>query len=188
MGAVGKPIQPTKQTFVQIERTALAEWGHFIMKHQRAASVLAHLTMLMDKQAAIVISHKTLAKICRCSLPTVKRAIEHLEQGQWIQVVQLGQAGTVNAYVINSRVAWCDARENMKMALFTARIVADAEEQTELTMSANKLRRIPIVHPPEQALQVGEWPLDAQSQFPGLETVAHGTPDQTDLEDAIAAS
>jgi hypothetical protein len=29
-----------------------------------------------------------------------------------------------------------------------------------------------MVHPPEQALPSGEWPLDAQVQIPGLETVA----------------
>jgi hypothetical protein len=175
---IGKPVVPKKQAFVQIEREALHEWARFMMKHQRAASVLGHMAALMDKQAAVAISHKTLAKLCGCGLNTVKRALDALEKGKWIQVVQLGPTGTVNAYVINSRVAWCDLRDNRKMAIFSARIVADAEDQTELTLSEDKLRRIPMVHPPEEALPAGEWPLDAQTQLPGLERVAVGQPDE----------
>jgi DNA-binding transcriptional regulator YhcF (GntR family) len=172
---IGKAAVPKKQAFVQIEREALHEWARFMMKHQRAASVLGHMTALMDKQAAVVISHKTLAKLSGCSLPTIKRALDDLEKGNWIQVVKIGPTGTVNAYVINSRVAWCDLRDNKKMAIFSARIVADAEEQDERTLSNEKLRRIPMVHPPEEALPSGEWPLNAQAQLPGIEAVAVGT-------------
>jgi hypothetical protein len=74
---------------------------------------------------------KTLAKLCGCGLNTVKRALDDLQKGRWIQVVQLGPTGTVNAYVVNSRVAWCDVRDNKKMALFSARVVADVEDQSE---------------------------------------------------------
>jgi hypothetical protein len=182
-GSIGKPVVPKKQTFIQIEREALHEWARFMMKNQRAASVLGHMTALMDKQAAVAISHKTLAKLCGCSLPTVKRALDALEKGSWIQVVQLGPTGTVNAYIINSRVAWCDLRDNKKMAIFSARIVADAEDQTALTMSEDKLRRIPMVHPPEEALPTGEWPLDAQMQLSGLEQVAVGQREKDDKAD-----
>jgi DNA-binding transcriptional regulator YhcF (GntR family) len=175
--AIGKAVVPRKQTFVQVERHALHDWGHFIMKHQRAGSVLAHMVSLMDKQAAIVISHKTLAKVCGCGLNTVKRALDDLQKGRWIQVVQVGPTGTVNAYVVNSRVAWCDVRDNKKMALFSARVIADVEDQSEATLSNDKLRRIPIVHPPEQALPAGEWPPGAQTQLPGLERVPVGASD-----------
>jgi hypothetical protein len=176
--SIGKPVVPKKQAFIQIEREALHEWARFMMKNQRAASVLGHMAALMDKQAAVVISQKTLAKLCRCGLNTAKRALDALEKGRWIQVVQLGPTGSVNAYVINSRVAWCDLRDNKKMAIFSARIVADAEDQTVVTMSGDKLRRIPIVYPPEEALPAGEWPLGAQVQLPGLETVAVGHSDE----------
>jgi hypothetical protein len=173
-GPIGKAVVSKKQSFVQIEREALHEWSRFMMKHQRAASVLGHLTALMDKQAAVAISHKTLAKICGCSLPTIKRALDDLQNGNWIQVVQLGPSGTVNAYVINSRVAWCDLRDNKKMAIFSARIVADSDDQSQQTLSNEKLRRVPIVHPPEEALPAGEWPEGAQTQLPGMEQIAVG--------------
>jgi hypothetical protein len=133
----------------------------------------------MDKQAAVVVSHKTLAKVSGCSLPTIKRALDDLEKGNWIQVVRVGPTGTVNAYVVNSRVAWCDVRDNKKMALFSARVVADVEDQPEATLSSDKLRRIPIVHPPEEALPAGEWPDGAQTQLPGLERVATGARDES---------
>lgn len=176
-GAVGKPVVPRRQTFVQIEREALIEWANFTRKKPTASALLQRLTGLMDKQGAVAVSHKTLAKMFGCSINTIKTAIADLEKGNWIQVVRIGPTGTVNAYVINSRVAWCDARDNKKMAIFSARIVADAEEQNERTLGTEKLRRIPIVHPPEEALPAGEWPLDAQTQLPGMETVATGQPD-----------
>jgi hypothetical protein len=90
--------------------------------------------------------------------------------------VRLGATGTVNAYVVNSRVAWCDLRE---MALFSARIVADVEDQTQQTLSSDELRRVPMVYPPEEALPAGEWPSGSQAQLPGLENVATGQPDES---------
>jgi hypothetical protein len=171
---IGKAAVPKRQEFVQIERAALHEWARWVMKHQRAASVLGHMVALMDKQAAVVISHKTLGKLCGCSQPTIKRALAELEKGNWIQVVRIGQTGSVNGYVVNAKLAWCDLRDNLKMALFSARIVADAEDQTEQTLSAKKLRRVPMLHPPEQALPAGEWPINAQTQLPGLERVTVG--------------
>jgi len=171
---VGKPVVPRRQMFVQIEREALIEWANFTRKKPTASALLQQLTAMMDKQGAIAISHRTLAKLSRCSINTVKTAISDLEKGNWIQVVRLGSTGTVNAYVINSRVAWCDLRDNKKMAIFSARIVADVEEQSERTLSNDKLRRIPIIHPPEEASPSGEWPDGAQTQLPGLEQVAVG--------------
>jgi hypothetical protein len=173
---IGKPIMPKRQMFVQIEREALIEWANFTRKKPTASALLQRLTAMMDKQGAVAVSHKTLAKLSRCSINTVKTAISDLEKGNWLQIVRLGSTGTVNAYVINSRVAWCDLRDNKKMAIFSARIVADVEEQTERTLSNDKLRRIPIVHPPEEALPAGEWPEGGQTQLPGLESVAVGKP------------
>jgi Helix-turn-helix domain len=181
-GEVGKPAVPKRQTFVQIEREALVEWANFTQKNPTASALLQRLTSLMDKQGAVAVSHKTLAKLCHCTDRTIRRAIEALENGRWLQVVKLGAAGTVNAYIINSRVAWCDLRDNRKMAIFSARIVADVEEQSEQTLRQDKLRRIPLVHPPEEALPAGEWPNGAQIQLPGLERVATGQPDENTAE------
>lgn len=179
-GEIGKPVVPRKQTFVQIEREALIEWANFTRKKPTASALLQRLTAFMDKQGAVAVSHKTLAKLCGCTVNTIKTALSDLEEGNWIQVIKIGTAGTVNAYVINSRVAWCDVRDNKKMAIFSARIIADVEDQREQTLSNDKLRRIPIVHPPEEVLPSGEWPLEAQTQLPGLERVATGQPNDED--------
>jgi hypothetical protein len=179
-GSVGRAVVPKRQTFVQIEREALIEWANFTQKNPTASALLQRLISLMDKQGAVAVSHKILAKLCRCTDRTIRRAIEELEKGNWIQVVKLGVAGTVNAYVINSRVAWCDLRDNKKMAIFSARIVADVEEQDERTLSNEKLRRIPMIHPPEEALPSGEWPLNAQAQLPGIEAVTVGAAEDKD--------
>jgi len=174
----GKPAHPKKQTFVQTERDAHVQWGKLVMSRPAAAAVMHQLVALMDRQNAVAISHQTLADVVGCNERTVRRALEYLQDQRWVQVVKIGRRGTVNAYVINERVAWADYRENKRLAIFSARIVADAKDQDAPALSKDKLRKVPIIHPPEQALPSGEWPPGEQAQLPGMEAVAEGWPDE----------
>jgi len=183
-----KPAVPKRQTFVQTERAAHVEWGKLAMSKPAAAAVMHQLIALMDRQNAVAISHQTLAELVDCNERTVRRALDHLQDQRWIQVIKIGKRGTVNAYVINDHVAWADYRDNKRLSIFSARIVADANDQDEATLTAHKLRKVPIIHPPEQALPSGDWPPGSQQTFEGMEPVAEGWPDgpqQTDLEDLI---
>jgi len=174
----GKPAHPKKQTFVQTERDAHVQWGRLVMSKPVAAAVMHQLVALMDRQNAVAISHQTLAELVGCHYTTVKNALRYLEDHRWVQVLRIGKRGTVNAYVINERVGWCDYRDNKRLAIFSARIIADAEDQSEAALSKDKLRKVPIIHPPEQALPSGEWPPGEQAQLPGMEAVAEGWPDE----------
>ena len=98
----------------------------------------------MGERNAIVISRATLASLMRCSEATVKRATQELKVGKWIQVVQIGGKGGLNAYVVNSAVAWGQKREHLHLANFTATVVANASEQDESTLEHCDLRRIPV--------------------------------------------
>ena len=49
-----------------------------------------HLVAQMDQSAAVVASHAALAAITGMSPSTIKRAINDLKAGNWIEVVQLG--------------------------------------------------------------------------------------------------
>lgn len=181
-----KPAVPKRQTFVQTERAAHVEWGRLVMSKPAAAAVMHQLIALMDKTNAVAISHSTLAELIGVHQTTVKKALKYLREHHWVQVVQLGPRGTVNAYVVNDRVAWADYRDNKRLSIFSARIVASAAEQDEATLSTTALRKVPIIHPPEQALPSGEWPQGSQPTFDGMEPVAEGWPEdqqQTDLED-----
>jgi len=57
---------------------------------------------------------------------TVQRAIERLEELQYIQVIKV-QGG--NAYAVNSDVAWKTGRDKKEYAVFNATVVAEWDEQ-----------------------------------------------------------
>lgn len=179
---VGKPVSPKVQTWVQTEREAHVQWGRLVVSNPLAAAVMHQLVAIMDRSNAVCISHQTLADLVGCHYTTVKRALKYLETNNWVQVVQVGPRGTVNAYVINERVAWADYRDNKKLAIFSARIVADAADQSQAALAPGKLRRVPIIHPPEEALPAGDWPPGSQGQLPGMESVLVGPPREDEPE------
>jgi DNA-binding transcriptional MocR family regulator len=134
-----------------------------------------HLVANMGHQNAVVISQKTLAKMVGCHVNTVNRALSDLEADNWIQVVQIGQTGSVNAYVVNSAVAWGETRDQIgRLSVFHASVVADAEDQPAGRLDRPELRKLPIIYPPEEAFPVGEGEPGAQIALPGLEPVIVG--------------
>lgn len=122
----------------------------------------------MDHQSALVASRATLAELENCSEATVKRAVADLKSGSWIEVVQVGGKGGVNAYVVNSRVAWADKRERLPGAIFTATVLASISEQESI--ETTPLRRIPTLYQGERQLPVGDGaPPPAQPELDGIE-------------------
>ncbi len=163
-----RPAEARHATWVQTERAAHEAWAQLVRSNQRAAALLHVLVANMDHQAAVVASRATLAKLVGYSEATVKRAVADLRADRWIEVVQLGGKGGVNAYVVNSRVAWADSRDRLSTAAFTARVLATADEQERIDTS--DLRRIPTLYPGEQQLPTGpgEDP-PSQPGLPGME-------------------
>ena len=117
----------------------------------------------------------------RCSERTIRNALTDLVKDRWVQVVQIGAAGTINAYVVNSAVAWGEKREHLRLAVFHAAVVSDAADQPEGALDRGALRRVPVIYPPEQALLAGEGEQGAQIALPGLEPVVEGRRDLVDL-------
>ena len=149
--ALGTPATYGRNTWIQTERKALETWANLTMTSPRASALLQHLVARMGHQNAVVISQKTLAKMMGCTSRTVQRALDDLIKGQWVQVVQIGAAGSVNCYVINSKVAWGEARDHLRLAVFTANVVADAEDQTPETLGHKKLKTIQVTYAPGAA-------------------------------------
>ena len=168
--AIGTPVKNKPGQWVQTERKAHEAWADLIGRKPRAAALLHHLVAQMGHQNAVVISQKLLAKIMGCSLRTVQYAVADLETERWIQVVKMNGPGTIAAYVVNDRVAFQGARENMRFSLFSAAVVADAEDQDAQTWAGGDLRRVPYLFPGERQLPDGpgaEPP--SQPSIPGLE-------------------
>ena len=129
----------------------------------------------MGHQNAVVASQKTLAKLMGCTTRTVQNALSDLAEDNWIQIVQVGTAGSVNAYVVNSAVAWGESRDQInRLAVFTANVIADADDQSPEMLEHGQLRTLPIIYPPEEALPHGDGEPGAQISLPGFEPVIEG--------------
>ena len=167
-----KPLPESKtQTWVQTERSSHEAWVDLIRIHPRAVSLLHVLVTHMDRQDAVVASRATLAELTHCSEATTKRAIATLKSEKWIEVVQIGGKGGVNAYVVNSRVAWADKRERLPDAIFTATVLARRDEQDSI--EATPLRLIPTMYPRERQLPTGSGEpenLNLELDLPAIHT------------------
>lgn len=159
-----------RQTWVQTDRAAHEAWGRLTISSPRAAALMHHLVAQMDQSAAVVASHAALASITGMSASTIKRAINDLKAGNWIEVIQLGGKGGALAFVINSNVGWATRRDKLHLAVFTARVIAVGDEQEQGYLERPALHQIPILTNGEQQLPTGpgEEP-PSQPSIDGLE-------------------
>jgi hypothetical protein len=168
--AIGVPAKNKPGQWVQTERKAHEAWANLIARKPRAAMLLHHLVAQMGHQNAVVVSQKTLGKLMGVTDRTVRSAVADLVAERWIQVIKMNGPGTVAAYVVNDRVAWGQPRDQLRLSVFSATVVADAEDQDTLTLEHAGLRRIPSLYPGEMQLPAGpgEDP-PSQPSMPGLE-------------------
>lgn len=166
---IGTPAKNKPGHWVQTERKAHEAWAGLIARKPRAAMLLHLLVAQMSHQNAVVVGQKTLAKLLGVSERTVRRAVEDLVAERWIQVVRLGR-GKEAAYVVNDRVAWGQPRNELRLSVFSAAVVADFDDQEAALLGDGELRRIPTLYPGERQLPAGpgEDP-PSQSLLPGTE-------------------
>lgn len=166
---IGKTSAHKPGQWVQTERKAHEAWARLISRKPRAAELLHHLVAQMGDQNAVVIPQKVLAQLMGRSLPTVERAVRDLVAERWIQVVRLGK-GKEAAYVVNDRVAWGQPRDQLRLSVFSATVVADLEDQDTTSLDHAELRRIPTLFPGERQLPSGDGePPPSQPSLDGLE-------------------
>ena len=89
---------------------------------------------------AVAISNTAFCKIIGKSRATVTRAIKHLADHNYVQIVKVG---TTNTYVVNEQVAFAGSRGQRK-AVFSATVVAHECEQDE-GWEQVKLKAIPVI-------------------------------------------
>jgi DNA-binding transcriptional MocR family regulator len=159
-------------SWVQVERAAMESWAKLAVENRRAASVMMVIVAQMGRHNALVVSQKTLAKLAGCSRATLQRALDMLREGNWIEVRQIGQTGTANAYIVNDRIAWSGARDSMRYSLFSAAVVISADEQPDRESLGfqTPLERLPVVYAGEQQLPTGAGLMPpSQPSLTGLE-------------------
>lgn len=159
-------------TWIQTERKAHEQWAILAVQHPRAAALLHVIVAQMGRHNALVVSQATLARLAKCHRRTVIRSLEVLSDCGWIDIRQIGENGTVNAYIVNDRVAWSGARDGIRYSLFSAAVlISDIEQPDQAELGAQPpLERIPTMHPGERQLPTGPG-LDPPTQPPlvGLE-------------------
>ncbi|MEN8517772.1 helix-turn-helix domain-containing protein [Burkholderia sp. RS02] len=141
------------QGFVQVSRKYLDELDELAFHSPAARKLLTSLVKAMNKQNAVMVSQESLVKLTGLSKPTVKRAVALLREQNWIEVVKVG---TANVYRVNSGVFWT-ARADGRWASFSAEVIANFDEQDEVTKATPtpKLRHIPYVQPDEDVIVAG---------------------------------
>jgi hypothetical protein len=167
MGAVGSSMGH----WVQVERKALELWGDLTARKPRAGQLLLILVGRMGDRNAVGISQKTIAKLMGCSVDTVQRAVRDLAEENYVQVVRMNGPGTVAAYVVNDRVAWGQPRDELRLSVFSATLVADAADQPESVINDTRpLKKLPRMLPGERQLPSGEGlPPPSEPTLPGME-------------------
>lgn len=166
---LGVPVQHKPGQWVQTERRAHEAWANLIARKPRAAELLHHLVAQMGHQNAVVVPQGVLAKLMGRSLDTVQRAVRDLVAERWIQVVRIGK-GKEAAYVVNDRVAWGQPRDQLRLSVFSATVIADLADQDTASLDHVDLRRIPALFPGERQLPMGDGePPPSQPSLDGLE-------------------
>lgn len=166
------PERRPRGNWVQTERAAHEAWAALIRKSPLAAQVMHILTSQVGEHNAVVISQKVLADLVEGSERGVRGALSLLKKDRWIEMRQIGGRGTVNAYIINDRVAWSGKRDGIRYSLFSARVVVSEAEQPDQDQldQLEPLRRIPSVYNGEGQLPSGDGlPPPSEPSLPGME-------------------
>lgn len=163
----GQSVVPAGHTWVQTERKAHEAWGRLAVKNPRASAMLHQLVALMGSGNVVVVSMPDLAAIMGCTARTLYRAADDLIDDGWIQRIKV--SGRVYGFAVNAEVAWAGFRgAKFDAGVFSANVVAP---MAELQSPPKKLRRVPLLFPPEEralAMETGGEP-GSQTQFPGME-------------------
>lgn len=166
------PDKRAAGAWVQTDRSAHEDWARLSVKSPRASALLHLLAARVGEHNAVVVSQAVLAKMMGCNRRTIIRAVEDLIAGGWMETRQIGDRGTVNAYVLNDRVVWHGARDGLRYSLFSAQVLVSEEEQSDRGELGQQepLRRLPRLFPGEQQLPAGGGlPPPSEPSLPGLE-------------------
>jgi len=166
------PEKAPSGQWVQTERAAHEAWAALMRENPSAAMLMHLLVARVGQNNAVVVSQKNLGELMGKSRDTVKRALATLKDRHWIEVRQIGQNGTVNAYIINDRVAWTGKRDGIRYSLFTASVVTSDDEQPDRAELGQQepLRRLPNLYRGEQQLPAGDGlSPPSEPSLPGME-------------------
>jgi len=184
-----KKTEVKRTTWVQTEKAAHEAWAALIGKSPKAAQLMHLLTARIGDNNAVIISQKNLMRLMGCSRRTIQRALNTLSADRWIEIRQIGETGSVNAYVLNDRVAWMQPRDNLRYSLFSATVIVSDDEQPDHDDldTLKPLRKLPIAGELQNPAGAG-LPPPSQPSLPSMEPDLPATGYQIDIEDFTNAN
>ena len=184
-----KKTEIKRTTWVQTEKAAHEAWAALIGKSPKAAQLMHLLTARIGDNNAVIISQKNLMRLMGCSRRTIQRALNTLSADRWIEIRQIGETGSVNAYVLNDRVAWMQPRDNLRYSLFSATVIVSDDEQPDHDDldTLKPLRKLPIAGELQNPAGDG-LPPPSQPSLPSMEPDLPATGYQIDIEDFTNAN
>jgi hypothetical protein len=151
--------KPATFGWLQFEKKALKELQTLAIKSPAAMGTLMYMVNRMSRSNALVVSQQAIAGELGIKRESVNRAIKHLVEHNFLQVIK---AGGASVYVVNSRVAWQGDR-GARYAAFGADVVALESEQTGPIDDLPPLKSVPKLHLGER-LMVGNEPIEPPDQ------------------------
>src|SRR5260363_104922 len=131
---IGVQVKNKPGQWVQTERKAHEAWANLIARKPRAAMLMHHLVAQMGHQNAVESAKKRCLSLWEQAYGRPNMLFLISRQKKWIQVVRMNGPGTVSAYIVNDRVAWGQARDQLRLSVFSATVVADIEDQDATTL------------------------------------------------------
>lgn len=155
------PLGEKAPTFgwLQFEKRALKELQVLAIKTPAAMGTLMYMVNRMSRSNALVVSQKAIADELGITRESVNRAIKHLINHNFVQVIK---AGGASVYVVNARVAWQGVRGD-RFAAFQADVIAIESEQTGELDNLPPLKSVPKLYEGERLL-VGNEKMDPPDQ------------------------
>jgi len=155
------PLGEKAPTFgwLQFEKKALKELQVLAIKSPAAMGTLMYMVNRMSRSNALVVSQQAMADELGIKRESVNRAIRHLVEHNFLQVIK---AGGASVYVVNSRVAW-QGNRGERYAAFQADVIALENEQTSEIDDLTPLKSVPKLHEGERLL-VGNEAIEPPDQ------------------------
>ncbi|MEI7607508.1 MAG: tetratricopeptide repeat protein [Rhodospirillaceae bacterium] len=117
---------------IETERGALMARMALMRDFPDAAELLHQIVALCGNGNALVASHRTLAKVMEVEdVDIVTAAVSILRNERWIDVRQIGDSPSVNAYIIGVRAEWIRTSDKIRTANFNAAVLITDDEQPD---------------------------------------------------------
>jgi len=129
---------------VRMSKIYMDETIDLAKQNASAFKILMLMVSKMTQVNSLMISNESLEKLTGSSNSTIKRAVRHLREEGWLDVIK---AGASNIYRINSDIFWHETSEG-KWAEFPTHVVSNFDEQDEFTKNrvpGRFTRQIPLV-------------------------------------------